>query len=163
MVRLYSDVLNMKNAFYFALPRLLNRMRGATDEVSESNAAEAYLGSIGIFIITFVFGLQLFGERFSSWSVIAFDLVLVFAVWIFWLVVFYINSLIVKLLRACGLFRETPNRHAPDIFIGIVVAAMAYRLSTLHGWPGWVGLLCLCALGANFVAAMLLKLISNAR
>jgi hypothetical protein len=153
----------MKNAFYFALPRLLNRMRGATDEVSESNAAEAYLGSIGIFIITFVFGLQLFAERFSGWSVIAFDLVLVFAVWIFWLVVFYINSLIVKLLRACGLFRETPNRHAQDIFIGIVVAAIAYRLSTLHGWPGWVGLLCLCALGANFVAAMLLKLISNAR
>lgn len=163
MVRLYSDVLNMKNAFYFALPRLLNRMRGGTDKVSESNAAESYLGSIGIFIITFVFGLQLFAERFSGWSVIAFDLVLVFAVWIFWLIVFYINSLIVKLLRACGLFRETPNRRAQDIFIAIVLAAMAYRLSILHGWLGWIGWLCLCALGANFLAAILLKLIPNTR
>jgi hypothetical protein len=163
MVRLYSDVLNMKNAFYFALPRLLNRMRGGTDKVSESNAAEAYLGSIGIFIITFVFGLQLFAERFSGWSVIAFDLVLVFAVWIFWLVVFYINSLIVKLLRAYSLFRGTPNRRAQDIFIAIVLAAMAYRLSILHGWLGWLGLLCLCALGANFLAAILLKLIPNTR
>jgi len=163
MVRLYSDVLNMKNAFYFALPRLLNRIRGGTDKVSESNAAESYLGSIGIFIITFVFALQLFAERFSGWSVIAFDLVLVFAVWIFWLIVFYINSLIVKLLRACGLFRETPNRRAQDIFIAIVLAAMAYRLSILHGWLGWIGWLCLCALGANFLAAILLKLIPNTR
>ena len=163
MVRLYSDVLNMKNAFYFALPRLLNRMRGGTDEVSESNAAEAYLGSIGIFIITFVFGVQLFAERFSGWSVIAFDLLLIFAVWIFWLIVFYINSLIVKLLRACGLFRGTPNRRAQDIFIAIVLAAMAYRLSILHGWLGWIGWLCLCALGANFLAAILLKLIPNTR
>jgi len=163
MVRLYSDVLNMKNAFYFALPRLLNRMRGGTDEVSESNAAEAYLGSIGIFIITFVFGLQLFAERFSGWSVIAFDLLLIFAVWIFWLIVFYINSLIVKLLRACGLFRGTPNRRAQDIFIAIVLAAMAYRLSILHGWLGWIGWLCLCALGANFLAAIVLKLIPNTR
>jgi len=163
MVRLYSDVLNMKNAFYFALPRLLNRIRGGTDKVSESNAAESYLGSIGIFIITFVFGLQLFAERFTGWSVIAFDLVLVFAVWIFWLIVFYINSLIVKLLRACGLFRGTPNRRAQDIFIAIVLAAMAYRLSILHGWLGWLGWLCLWALGANFLAAILLKLIPNTR
>ena len=138
-------------------------MRGGTDKVSESNAAESYLGSIGIFIITFVFAVQLFAERFSGWSVIAFDLVLVFAVWIFWLVVFYINSLIVKLLRACGLFRETPNRRAQDIFIAIVLAAMAYRLSILHGWLGWIGWLCLCVLGANFLAAILLKLIPNTR
>jgi hypothetical protein len=163
MVRLYSDVLNMKNAFYFALPRLLNRMRGGTDEVSESNAAEAYLGSIGIFIITFVFGLQLLAERFSGWSLIVSAAVLVFAVWIFWLAIFYINSIFIKGLRACSLFRVTPNRRAQDFFIGIVVAATSYRLSILHGWPGWIGWLCLCALVANFIAAILLKLIPNTR
>jgi len=163
MVRLYSDVLNMKSALYFALPRLLNRMRGGTDEVSESNAAEACLGSIGIFIITFVFGLQLFAERFSGWPLIVSAALLVFAVWIFWLAIFYINSIFIKGLRACGLFRGTPNRRAQDLFIGIVVAAMSYRLSILHGWPGWAGWLCLCALGANFLAAILLKLIPNTR
>ena len=163
MVRLYSDVLNMKNAFYFALPRLLNRMRGGTDEVSESNAAEAYLGSIGIFIITFVFGLQLLAERFSGWSLIVSAAVLVFAVWIFWLAIFYINSIFINGLRACGLFRVTPNRRAQDFFIGIVVAATSYRLSILHGWPGCIGWLCLCALVANFIAAILLKLIPNTR
>ena len=163
MVRLYSDVLNMKNAFYFALPRLLNRMRGGTDEVSESNAAEAYLGSIGIFIITFVFGLQLLAERFSGWSLIVSAAVLVFAVWIFWLAIFYINSIFINGLRACGLFRVTPNRRAQDFFIGIVVATMSYRLSILHGWPGCIGWLCLCALVANFIAAILLKLIPNTR
>lgn len=163
MVRLYSDVLNMKSAFYFALPRLLNRMRGGTDEVSESNAAEAYLGSIGTFIITFLFGLQLFAERFSGWSLIVSAALLVFAVWIFWLAIFYINSIFIKGLRACGLFRGTPNRRVQDIFVGIVVAAMSYRLSILHAWPGWAGWLCLCVLGANFLAAILLKLIPNTR
>ena len=163
MVRLYSDGLNMKNGFYFALPRLLNRMRGGTDEVSESNAAEAYLGSIGIFIITFVFGLQLLAERFSGWSLIVSAAVLVFAVWIFWLAIFYINSIFINGLRACGLFRVTPNRRAQDFFIGIVVATMSYRLSILHRWPGCIGWLCLCALVANFIAAILLKLIPNTR
>jgi hypothetical protein len=163
MVHLYSDVLNMKNAFYFALPRLLKRMREGTDEVSESNAAEAYLGSIGIFIITFVFGVQLFAARLNGPSLIMSAAVLVFAVWIFWLAIFYINSIFIKGLRACGLFRGTPNRRAQDLFIGIVVAAMSYRLSILHGWPGWIGWLCLCALVANFIAAILLKLIPNTR
>ena len=138
-------------------------MRGGADEVSESNAAEAYLGSIGIFIITFVFGLQLFAEQFSGWSLIVSVAVLVFAVWIFWLAIFYINSIFINGLRACGLFRVTPNRRAQDFFIGIVVAATSYRLSILHGWPGWIGWLCLCALVANFIAAILLKLIPNTR
>jgi len=138
-------------------------MREGTDEVSESNAAEAYLGSIGIFIITFVFGLQLLAGRFSGWSLIVSAAVLVFAVWIFWLAIFYINSIFIKGLRACGLLRGTPNRRAQDFFIGIVVAATSYRLSILHGWPGWIGWLCLCALVANFIAAILLKLIPNTR
>ena len=138
-------------------------MRGGADEVSESNAAEAYLGSIGIFIITFVFGLQLFAEQFSGWSLIVSVAVLVFAVWIFWLAIFYINSIFIKGLRACSLFRVTPNRRAQDFFIGIVVAAMSYRLSILHGWPGWAGWLCSGALGANLLAAILLKLIPNTR
>lgn len=163
MVRLRSDVLKMKDAFYFALPRLLNRMRGGTDEISESNAAEAYLGSIGIFAVSFLFALQLFVDRLSGWSSIVFGVGLVFAVWIFWLFVFYINSLMIKVLRACGLFRGTPNRRAQDIFIGIVVAAMAYRLSILPGWMSWIGLLCLYALGANLIAAAVLRLAPRQR
>lgn len=156
MVRFHSHVLKMNDAFYFALPRLLNRMRGRRADLSESNAVEAYFGSIGIFAVSFLFGLQLFGDRFSGWSSVVFGLTLLFAIWIFWLFVFYINSLIIKVLRACGFLRETPNRCAQDVFIASVVAAMAYRLSILHGWTSWIGILSLLLFGANLVAALFL-------
>ena len=138
-------------------------MRGRRGGISESNAVEAYLGSIGIFALSFLFALQLFIDRFSGWSLLAIAFVLVFAVWIFWLFVFYINSLLIKVLRVSGLFRGTADRRVQDVFIGIVVAVMAYRLSILPGWPGWIGLLVLSTLGVNFVAAILLRLIPNAR
>lgn len=144
--------------FYFALPRLANRMRGRSAHVSENNAVEAYAGSIVLFAVSFLFALGFFAEKFSGWRMIVITILLVFAVWIFWLLIFYANSLVIKFLRACGLLSQTRKRHAQDIFIGIVVAALAWRLSILHSWIRWVGIICLCALAANLAAALLLKL-----
>ena len=144
--------------FYFALPRVVNRLRGHSDKVSESNAAEAYLGSIGVFVVTFFFALQLFAGQLTGWQAIPISILLVFAVWIFWLLVFYTNSLVITTLRACGFFRETPNRHAQDILIGIVIAALAYELSIFDSWTRWIGILCLLILAANLLAALFLAL-----
>lgn len=163
MVRFHSHVLKMNDASYFALPRLLNRMRGRRADLSESNAVEAYFGSIGIFAVSFLFGLQRAADRLNCWSSIVFGVALVFAIWIFWLFVFYINSLIIKVLRACGFLRGTPNRRAQDVFIAIVVAAMSYRLSILHGWTSWIGILCLLSLSANLIAAVVLRLAPRPR
>lgn len=144
--------------FYFALPRLANRMRGRSAHVSENNAVEAYAGSIALFAVSFLFALGFFAEKFSGWRMIVITIVLIFAVWIFWLLIFYANSLVIKFLRACGFLSQTPKRHAQDIFVGIVVAALAWRLSIFDSWIHWVGIICLCALAANLVAALLLKL-----
>lgn len=164
VVRIQPDLLKMKeddhasNGFYFAVLRLLGRLWGDANEDAEGTAVEAYLGSIGIFVITFLVGLELFAGRFSGWRSIAFSILLVFAVWIFWLAVFYINSFVIRFLRACRLFRRTENRHAQSILIGLVVAGLAYQLSILNSSTRWVGVFVLLLLGANLLAALVLKL-----
>jgi hypothetical protein len=144
--------------FYFALPRLLNRMRGGSDKISESNAAEAYFGSIVVFLVSFLFAWQLFVGRCTGWQAIAVGILLLFAVSIFWLFVVYFNSLLIKILRTGGIIRKMANRYAQDVFIQVVVAALAYELSISVSWTRWLGIFCLLLLGANVVAALLLFL-----
>jgi hypothetical protein len=144
--------------FYFALPRLLNRMRGGIDKISESNAAEAYFGSMVAFVVSFLFAWKLFAGRCTGWQVIGVGIFLLFAVSIFWLLVFYLNSLVIKILRTGGIFRKMANRHAQDILIQVVVATFAYELSISVSWTRWIGIFCLLLFGANFAAALLLAL-----
>jgi len=149
------------DGYYFALPRLCQRLHGRGNEVSENNAIEAYVGSVGTFIVTFLLAWQTFTHNLNGWPIIVLFLLLILAVWIFWLLVFYINSLAIKVLRRTGLFRSASNRHAQDLFIGIVVAALAYQLSILPSWMHYVGILYLIALGLNLMAAILLTLIPS--
>jgi hypothetical protein len=144
--------------FYFALPRLLNRMRGGSDKISESNAAEAYFGSMVAFVVSFLFAWQLFTGRCTGCQAIGVGIFLLFAVSIFWLLVFYFNSLVIKILRTGGIFRKMANRHVQDILIEVVVAVIAYELSISVSWTRWLGIFCLLLLGANVVAALLLFL-----
>ena len=149
--------------FYFALPRLLNRMRGGSDKISESNAVEAYFGSIVAFMVSFLFVWQLFAGRCTGWQVITAVILLVFAVSIFWLLVFYLNSLVIKILRIGGIFRKMANRHAQDILIEVLVAVFAYELAISASWTRWIGIFCLLLLGTNLAAALLLVLYRSRR
>jgi hypothetical protein len=149
---------NAVGDYYFALPRLLNRIRGGSDKISESNAVEAYFGGIAALVVSFLFSRQLFADPCPVWQAIAFGILLFFAVSICWLFVFYINSLIIKVLRIAGIFRKMANRHAQDILIEIIVAGFAYELSFSASWTRWIGIFCLLLLGANFAAALLLAL-----
>jgi hypothetical protein len=149
--------------FYFALPRLLHRMGGGTDKISEGNAAEAYLGGIVTFLVSFLFSWQLFAGRCTGGQAIAVGILLLFAVSIFWLFVFYFNSLLIKILRTCGIFRKMANRHAQDILIEILIAFFAYELSISISWTRWIGIFCLLLLGTNLAAALLLVLYRSRR
>jgi hypothetical protein len=145
--------------FYFPLPRLLNRIRGGSDKISESNAAEAYFGSIAVLLVSFLFAWQLFAGQCAGWQAAAVGLLLLFAVSVFWLFVFYFNSLVIKILRASGVLRKMANRHAQDILIETLVAFFAYELSISDfSWTRWIGVFCLLLLGLNLTAALLLAL-----
>lgn len=147
---------NVCGDFYFALPRLFNRIRGGSDRISESNAVEAYFGSIAAFMMSFLFAWQLFAGRCTGWRAIAVGILLLFAVSGFWLLVFYINSLIIKTLRIAGIFRQMANRYAQDILIEIIVAVFACELATSISWTRWIGIFCLFLLGLNLATALFL-------
>jgi hypothetical protein len=151
------------SGFYFSLPRVLHQMRGSPAAPSENHAIEAYLGSIGAFLITFLYGWELLIVGWRGGPAIVAGMLLVFAVWMFWILVFYLNSLLIKLLRLVGLFRQTSNRDAQNIFIGVVIAILAYRLSILPTWAHWIGVFCLTLLTINLLAALFLKLLPKPR
>jgi hypothetical protein len=143
---------------YFALSRLLNRWRGDPAETSENSAGEAYLGSAAIFAISYLSAWQLFAGNMEVWSVVVVGILLVLVVSVFWLIVFYLNFVIVKVLRVLGVFRQTSNRDAQNILIAIILTALAMQLSILHNWIRWIGILFLAVLAANVVAAAILAL-----
>jgi hypothetical protein len=113
-------------------------------------------------MVSFLFAWQLFAGPCPVGQAIALGILLFFAVSIFWLFVFYLNSLVIKILRTGGIFRKMANRHAQDILIEIIVAVLACELSTSASWTRWIGIFCLLLLGTNFVAALFLAL-SQAR
>lgn len=143
--------------FYFALPRLLNRGRGRTEANTEGRAGEAYLGSVALFVVAYLAAWNLFAGSLSGWRLMVVAIALVFIVWIFWLAVFFLNSLVIKALRAPGLFAGTPVRTLQHVFIAVILAALAARLSIEAHWTRWVGMFFLAALVLNLLAAALLR------
>jgi len=143
--------------FYFALPRLLNRGRERTATDSEGRAGEAYLGSIALFVIPYLAAWNLFAGSVSSGRLMAVAIPLVFLVWMFWLALFFLNSLVIKLLRMSGLFGDTPACALQHIFIVAVLVALAAGLAVGTHWTRWVGMVFLAALVLNFLAAAALR------
>jgi hypothetical protein len=156
-----KDETENSTGFYFALPRLFNWWRGRPHQASEANAFEAYLGSVGIFALTYVFGWSLFARKPAEWRTILAAVLLVPAVWVFWISVFFINAFFIKLLHANKLFRGINNRDAQNIYIGFILSAFAVHLSILQGWTHWLGTLGLFAIGANFLAMIILAIASR--
>jgi hypothetical protein len=88
---------------------------------------------------------------------------LLFLVWLFWLVVLYLNSLIIKLLRLAGLFRSIPTRRAQSILLATWATAMAFHLLDRGSWIGEVASIWLVAVAMNLAAAAILAFRHGAR
>jgi hypothetical protein len=149
-----------KTSCYFALPRLIYKLVGGVSERSENNSVEAYLGGIAIFAITYALLVDLLLRQLTGWQALLGCIALAIGVWIFWVIVLYLNSLAIQALRACGLFRKTANRHAQNILVGIVVTLFAGELSRHDSSIRWIGIVWLAFLIMNLAAASLLALIS---
>lgn len=152
---------NSAPAFYFALPRLIGRLFGRGSAVSENNSLEAYLGSFAVFAIPYILGAHLFLRESRGWSVFMAYVLLFVAVCAFWLLALYANSLGIKVVRACGFFRETPDRYLQDVLVWILIAFFAARLAVSDSWVHWVGVVCLGAMSVNVAAAVFLTLLNR--
>ncbi|HEX8898174.1 MAG TPA: hypothetical protein VF751_05710 [Chthoniobacterales bacterium] len=142
--------------FYFALPRLLARLRGGDANRAEKNALEAWSAGVAIFTISYLYFAILISATFSWWWRGLMFAALAFLVWLFWLVVLYVNSLILKLLHGFGLFGSLPMRRGQSILIATVVTAMAVALVQRGSFAREIGAIWLTATAMNLVAAAIL-------
>ena len=142
--------------FYFALPRLLAAFRHGDSSRAEMNIVEAWAGSGAIFVVSYLFFAGLILDYLAGWAAIAAALALPFVVCLFWLFVLHLNSLILKLLRAGGLFPGLPQRRGQAILLGTITSAMALLLLQGGAFAREIATLWLVAVGLNLLAAVIL-------
>jgi hypothetical protein len=142
--------------FYFALPRLLSKMRGGNASRAETNATEAWLTGVGIYGVSYLYFAGYLSAA-GSWPLRGLLLVvLAFLVWLFWLLVFYLNSLILMLLHRVGLFRALPVRRGQSVLLVIIATAMSAALIQRGSFVSEIGAIWLTATAMNLAAAAIL-------
>ena len=148
--------------FYFALLRLLALLRGGDATRAENNGVEAWLaGGLAINLISYLFFAQFIPDDLKLWQRALLLVLLAFFVWLFWLVVLYINSLIIKFLRLCGLFHSIPIRRLQSVLLGISATAMAGGLLQTDSWSREVASIWLIMVAMNLSAAVLFFIHGN--
>jgi hypothetical protein len=83
---------------------------------------------------------------------------LAFLVSLFWLLMLYLNSLILKMLHGVGLLRSLPVRRGQGVLIVTTTVAMAVALVQGGSFAGEIAALWLTATAMNLIAAAILAL-----
>jgi hypothetical protein len=150
--------------FYFSLLRVITLLRGGDARRAESNGFEAWLVGLTVYSIHYLFFATLFiPSHLEPWLTALLLIALLFWIWLFWLFLHYINSVIIKVLRACGLFRTIPARRVQSILWGIFTTAMACVLLQCSPALREVGAIWLVAVAMNLVSAVVLAFNNAAR
>lgn len=144
--------------FYFSLPRLLSKVTGRDSDFSEGSFFETCLGSVVVLLIPYFFLVDLAMNHVGRWVAFGTGVALLFAIWIFWLVVLYLNWVIIQVLHGLGFFRGVTERHLQDILVGLIITFFASELSILNSWVRWIGILWLIILAMNLAATLSLAL-----
>lgn len=136
-------------------------MRGGSSERSENNWIEAHGVGWIIYLISFAFGAQLLWSKTVGWKFIVDLVALAFAIWLAWLIILYLNSLLIRLLRLCGVCREISNRAVQSVLILALTTAFAMQLVRSGSWLRIIGMAWLLVVAANFFSFLVLSLIDN--
>ena len=153
-----------KRQFYFSLLRVIAMLRGGDAGRTESNGFEAWLVGLTIYSIHyFFFATLLIPSHLKPWLTALFLVALAFWIWLFWLILLYINSVIIKVLDVCGLFHAIPTRRAQSILWGIYTTAMAGAFLKSSPALREFGAIWLVAVAMNLASAVVLAFIDGAR
>ena len=153
-----------KRAFYFPLFRLLAKLCGGSSTRSESNAVEAWLAGVTVYLIHYLFlAALLFDPNVPAWRTVLCLVALAFGVWLFWMLLVFCNSLIIRLLHLVGIFRGIPNRRLQSTLWGILTTAMAWTLLNASPALREVGAIWLVTVAMNLAAAMVLAFSDGTR
>jgi len=156
-----NEILDRNPQFYFSLPRFIALLRGGDTRRAESNAAEAWLIGLLMYLVHYLFFAHYLPPRLGPWLTALLLIVLAFWIWLFWLLLLYLNSVIIRLLRLGGLFRTVATRRAQSILWGIFTTAMACALLKDSSWVREIGAIWLVAVAMNLASAVVLAF-SNA-
>jgi len=149
--------------FYFSLLRLMALLRGADATRAETNEPEAWLAGVAMYLISFLFFAQFIPTDRTPWLTALSLIVLTFLVLLFWLLVLYFNSLVIKLLRPAGFFQSIPIRRAQSILLGLCATTMALDLARGGSWMGEIAGIWLVAVALNLAAAIILAFRNGTR
>jgi hypothetical protein len=153
-----------QGSFYFSLFRMIAMLRGGDTRRSESNGFEAWLVGLIIYAIHYLFfATLLVPSNLAPWLTALLLLVLAFWIWLFWLLVLYLNSVMTRALHACGLFRTIPTRRVQSVLFGVYTTAMACVLIQDSPTFREVGAFWLVAVAMNLAAAVVLAFNNAAR
>lgn len=152
-----------ERGYFFALPRLLVRLGGGNARRAEFSAAESYGAGIFVFAVGCVLAGRAIWEfvRAEDWRVLLLVL-LPIEVWIAFLVWYYLNSLIARLLRRLGVYSartNNPLQHA--IIISVLTVLLGWLMATNGGWLRSLGVFWCALLAANLLAFGLLKILGE--
>jgi len=167
MVCLRPDVLEMtpneSGGNYFALLRLVRKFIGKDGRRSEGSRAEAHLIGVAVYLISYFFSALLLLPYLRPWTLVPALLGLIFVVWFLWLIVLYLNSLMVKLCWRWGLFTDISGNRIQSVLIGILTSVFAAELMVGGSWLRWLGALWIVAVALNLSAAFLLAILYEER
>jgi hypothetical protein len=149
--------------FYFALPRFIALLRGGDTRRAETNAMEAWFVGLMMYLIHYLFFAHFIPPRLSPWLTALLLIVLAFWVWLFWLLLLYLNSVFIHLVRLGGLFRTISTRRAQSILWGIFTTVMACALLQDSPWVREIGAIWLVAVTLNLASAAVLAFCNATR
>jgi len=149
---------NESSGSYFALLRFLRKLRGLSVARSEDNWIEAYVAGSAVFFISYVFVASMLWPQLLWWQNVILLPLLVAGVWIAWLIILYLHSLVVKLCWSVGLCTDLSRARVQSVLMGIVTTAFAAQLVARGSWLRWIGVMWIAAVALNLAAALFLAL-----
>jgi hypothetical protein len=142
--------------FYLALPRFLALLRGGNPRRVEKNGTEAWVVSIAIYLISYLFLAGFVSPALPGWIIGVSLAGMAFGVFVFWVIALHLNSLILKLARACGFFRTLPIRRGQGVLVVTGTTAMAFVLLQRGAVAGEIAAIWITGVAMNLVAALIL-------
>ena len=142
--------------FYFSLPRLIAKCCGRSATRTQNNWLEANAAGIFLHVVFYVFAFRVLLSGHKTWLQLLLLLPLAFLVWIFWLLLFYFDSLVIRGFRAIGSMRNLPDSRAQSILIGLIASVCAVLLAFDHAAYKIVGVAWLALVALNLFSAAIL-------
>ena len=152
-------MIKEERGYILALPRLLARLAGRPARRAEWSAGEVY--GFG----TFVFALACLAGGHALFRFVRLGatrwlglVLLPLFVWIAFLFLYYLNSLLARLLRRLGLYSARTNNPLQHLVIISLMTLLAGWMVEQNGWLSSLGILWLTLVALNLLALLALKI-----